>query len=293
MPENVTEPVEQANVPEMPVDQKDIDPYANSVSESQSSETAATPEAEVNASSTPASEVNDPSTPERVYTHDQLQKALAQSTEAAVEKRMKRVQRQHDEQLASVRSQYEPVAQPTEQSLASYEAAPPVDVEKQKIVSVLSELHAEQQQVAYKAQIEADKKALLQKIATSKAASNYADFDDVVYSPNPVNDNMEEAMKTISDPGAFLYHAAKHHREELTRIFELNDPRMQYAEVIRLEGRMKSGNKNMNSEAPRPITLDSDSPSVSPRSYGGSEIDKRVNADQQKYWEENRRPNWR
>lgn len=80
--------------------------------------------------------------------------------------------------------------------------------------------------------------------------NRFDDFIEVV-SDKPLDDAMTSALRGISDPAAFVYAAAKRQPEELERISKLRDPHARYAEMIRLEERMRK-NKPVT-KAPRPI----------------------------------------
>lgn len=87
----------------------------------------------------------------------------------------------------------------------------------------------------------------------SKFRQGMERFDDFieVVAEKPLDDAMTAALRGVSDPAAFIYAAAKRNPEELERISKLRDPHARYAEMIRLEERMRR-NKPMT-KAPRPI----------------------------------------
>ena len=62
---------------------------------------------------------------------------------------------------------------------------------------------------------------------------------------------MTVATRSLKDPAAFIYAAAKRNPEELARIANLSDPYAQMVEIGRLEERMRK-NKSTTS-APKPL----------------------------------------
>ncbi len=80
--------------------------------------------------------------------------------------------------------------------------------------------------------------------------NRFDDFMDVV-DGQPVDEAMTLALRGVSDPAAFIYAAAKRMPQELERISKLKSPHDRYAEMIRLEGKMRT-NKPSTS-APRPL----------------------------------------
>jgi len=81
--------------------------------------------------------------------------------------------------------------------------------------------------------------------------NRYSDFRDVV-AGKPITDDMMLATRSLDNPAAFVYGAAKLHPQELERISRIADPHVQAAEVGRLHERMVKERKAATS-APKPI----------------------------------------
>ncbi len=83
--------------------------------------------------------------------------------------------------------------------------------------------------------------------------SKYQDFEQVVSKAAPsITTGMMLATRSLDNPAAFIYGAAKLHPAELERISKINDAYVQAAEVGRLHERMVKQRGNV-SNAPRPI----------------------------------------
>jgi hypothetical protein len=78
----------------------------------------------------------------------------------------------------------------------------------------------------------------------------FNDFRDVV-GQYEITNPMTLATRSMSDPAAFLYAAAKRHPQELERIAKMRDPYAQMTEMGRLEERMRRNKPT--TKAPRPI----------------------------------------
>ena len=80
----------------------------------------------------------------------------------------------------------------------------------------------------------------------------FSDFVDVMTGlPFTVTDAMTMATRSMTDPAAFLYAAAKRNPGELERISKLRDPYAQVAEMGRLEERMRKN--KASTSAPKPL----------------------------------------
>lgn len=80
--------------------------------------------------------------------------------------------------------------------------------------------------------------------------SKFSDFVEVVGS-KPITDAMTIATRSMKDPAAFLYAAAKTQAAELERISKIPDAYAQIAEIGRLEERMRKTKNATN--APKPL----------------------------------------
>lgn len=85
----------------------------------------------------------------------------------------------------------------------------------------------------------------------SAGMTKYQDFRQVV-AGKPITDSMMMAARSLDNPAAFVYGAAKMHPQELDRIARIADPYTQAAEIGRLHERMVKGSKQ-TSTTPRPI----------------------------------------
>jgi len=79
----------------------------------------------------------------------------------------------------------------------------------------------------------------------------FDDFVEVV-ADKPLDDAMTLALRGIADPAAFIYAASKRNPEDLERISKLRDPHARYAEMIRLEERMRRNKPT--TKAPKPLS---------------------------------------
>lgn len=108
----------------------------------------------------------------------------------------------------------------------------------------------------------------------SSGMNKYQDFHQVVAS-QPISDSMLLATRTLENPAAFVYGAAKLYPQDLAKISHINDPIAQAAEIGRLHEKMVK-NQTKLSAAPKPIeTAKSDLPpkAVNPQ----LSIDQRIN----------------
>lgn len=82
--------------------------------------------------------------------------------------------------------------------------------------------------------------------------SRFDDFTDVITSlPFQITNPMTLATRSMENPAAFLYAAAKRHPAELERISKIRDPYGQMMEVGKLEERMRRNKPT--TKAPRPL----------------------------------------
>ncbi|MGH7249855.1 MAG: hypothetical protein ACREGC_02675 [Minisyncoccia bacterium] len=81
--------------------------------------------------------------------------------------------------------------------------------------------------------------------------SKFADYVDTVQS-QPITDHMVLAARSMKDPAAFFYAAAKRAPQELQRIANIRDPYAQIAEIGKLEERMKQSKPT--TKAPKPVS---------------------------------------
>ena len=79
----------------------------------------------------------------------------------------------------------------------------------------------------------------------------YQDFHQVV-AGKPITNQMMLATRSLENPAAFVYGAAKMHPQELDRISRISDPYQQAAEIGRLHEKMVKSRATI-SNAPKPI----------------------------------------
>lgn len=80
----------------------------------------------------------------------------------------------------------------------------------------------------------------------------FNDFKEILSSlPFEISNPMTMATRSMENPAAFLYAAAKRNPQELERIARLRDPYAQIAEMGRLEERMRK--QKTGTQAPRPL----------------------------------------
>lgn len=82
--------------------------------------------------------------------------------------------------------------------------------------------------------------------------SRFDDFREVISSlPCEISNPMTLATRSMENPAAFLYAAAKRHPQELERISKIRDPYGQMMEMGKLEERMRKNKPT--TKAPRPL----------------------------------------
>ncbi len=113
-----------------------------------------------------------------------------------------------------------------------------------------------------------------------KGMDNFNDFVEVVGGYN-ITDAMTVATRSLQDPAAFLYAAAKREPQELERISKLHDPYAQIREIGRLEERMRKNKSTTN--APRPINrLSEDATTPAPKKSKEPSIEQLIAASEKK-----------
>jgi hypothetical protein len=117
------------------------------------------------------------------------------------------------------------------------------------IKQTVQKLETEKQQHAWQAEQQRAQAEFESRF--TNGMSKYSDFTDVV-SGKPITNGIMMAARSMADPAAFIYAAAKQQPAELERISKITDPYVLAAEVGRLEERMKKA-RNV-SKAPKPPT---------------------------------------
>ncbi len=111
----------------------------------------------------------------------------------------------------------------------------------------------------------------------------FGDFADVINDLGfDITNPMTLATRSMQDPAAFLYAAAKRNPQELERISKLRDPYAQMAEMGKLEERMRRNKPT--TKAPRPISRSSDEGSmpIAKKSKGEPTIEDLIAKSDQK-----------
>jgi hypothetical protein len=168
------------------------------------------------------------------------------------------VQRMIRDRLTRGRQQ-EPAAQPTQQQVqqakqegfeADSNSEESWDVQLANFIDKRLEAREQQTQKQQWQQREQKLQADFEAKFTT-GMQKYKDFSDVV-AGKPITNEMMMAARSMKDPAAFIYAAAKQQPKELERIAQIPDAYQQAAEIGRLEERMRKARKT--SAAPKPVT---------------------------------------
>ncbi len=175
----------------------------------------------------------------KVYTEEQVQ--------AMIRKRLKLSQ---EEKQQPQQQQYQPPAQQAEGFEHDPNNEQPWEIQLENhIKQTVQKLETEKAQVAW--QTEQHRAQADFEHRFSSGMSKYSDFSDVV-AGKPITNGIMMAARSMADPAAFIYAAAKQQPKELERIAQITDPYVLAAEVGRLEERMKKA--RTISKAPKPPT---------------------------------------
>lgn len=175
----------------------------------------------------------------KVYTEEEVQ--------AMIRKRLKL----HHEEKQTQQPQ-QPQAQ--QQATESFEHDPtneqPWEIQLENhIKQTVQKLEIEKQQAVWQAEQQRAQADFEHRFTSGM--SKYSDFQDVV-AGKPITNGIMMAARSMADPAAFIYAAAKQQPKELERISQIIDPYVLAAEVGRLEERMKKA--RTISKAPKPPT---------------------------------------
>ncbi len=178
----------------------------------------------------------------KVYTEEEVQ--------AMIRKRLKL---HHEEKAQPIQPQYQPQVpqqQPTEDFQHDQSSEQPWEVQlEQHIEQTVQKLKTKEANLAWQAEQQRAQQDFEHKFTTGM--SKYADFTDVV-SGKPITNGIMMAARSMADPAAFIYAAAKQQPKELERIAAITDPYVLAAEIGRLEERMKKA--RTVSKAPKPVS---------------------------------------
>lgn len=145
----------------------------------------------------------------------------------------------------------------------------------EQTVSKMTNKRDESERIAREQQIQAD---FEEKFVSGM--SKFRDFRDVMTSlPFEISNPMTLATRSMENPAAFLYAAAKRNPQELERISKLRDPYAQMTEMGKLEERMRKNKPT--TKAPRPLgrTQEDATTKVKPKERDTSGDDLLAKAD--------------
>ena len=106
----------------------------------------------------------------------------------------------------------------------------------------------------------------------TRGMGKYKDFHSVVEG-KPITDSMMLAARSLENPAAFVYAAAKLHPQEIDRISRIGDPYVQASEVGRLHERMVKERKMISSAAKPLETPKGDVPA---KQYNQPSLESRI-----------------
>lgn len=186
-------------------------------------------------------EYGQPVAPPRTYTEEEVQQMI------------------RDRVARGRIDQRQPAPPPPQQPRAAEGEQPPAGEQDweaaldQHIDKRIETRQAQQREAAWR-QEEAQRQENFEKKFNAGMAK-YGDFQQVVQKVAPaITDSMMLATRSLNDPAAFLYGAAKMHPAELERISRLTDGAAQAVEIGRLHERMVKYRANVTG-APKPIEV--------------------------------------
>lgn len=175
----------------------------------------------------------------------------------AIRERLARQARKHQAEIDALRAQLaQQGASPNVQQAAKdFEYDPNEEGNWQQqlasfVKQTVNSMTREQQESQTRAQEQAVQQQFESKFRDGM--NRFDDFREVMTSlPFEISNPMTLATRSMDNPAAFLYAAAKRHPQELERISKIRDPYGQMMEIGKLEERMR---KNKTStKAPRPL----------------------------------------
>lgn len=181
---------------------------------------------------------------------------LSKNMQRRLERQAESLRRKHEMEMAQLRAQLTPQQQnAVKQAERQFEADPNSSDDWQQqldsyIEQTVMKMQGKRERDAQEAQERKLQADFEKKFFTGM--QKFDDFTDVISSlPCDISDPMTYATRSMSDPAAFLYAAAKRHPAELERIAKIRDPYAQVAEMGRLEERMRRN--KASTQAPRPL----------------------------------------
>lgn len=168
---------------------------------------------------------------------------------------------------------YQPQAQPTEDFQHDQSSEQPWEVQLENhIKQTVQKLETEKVQHQWQAEQQAVQAEFESRF--TNGMSKYADFNDVV-AGKPINNGIMMAARSMADPAAFIYAAAKQQPKELERIAQIRDPYVLAAEVGRLEERMKKA-RTVSKAPPPPTKTRGD---IADKGFAKTSLDDLIRAD--------------
>lgn len=178
-------------------------------------------------------EYGNPLAKERTYTNSEVQQMIRERLARAKLPEQTPHQQRNEEQF-----QHNP------ESNESWEAQLEEFVERtiDKRQKKIAEKQWQEQELTKQQQFEAK---------FSSEMAKYSDFHQVV-AGKPITDGIMLSTRTLENPAAFIYGAAKMHPQELAKIANIADPVLQAVEVGRLHERMVKERRTI-SNSPQPL----------------------------------------
>lgn len=196
-----------------------------------------------------------------------------------MQKRMKKLEQKHQAEIDDLRRQLAQAGASREVQKAAedfnFDPNTEGDWEQQFAQMVRQTIAKDEQERVQKAkQQEEYQESQAFRGRFEQGMNRFDDFVDVV-SNQPVDDAMTLALRGVADPAAFIYAASKRMPQELERISKLKSPHDRYAEMIRLEGKMRA-NKPAT-KAPRPLgRTQEDASAPPPKKKGDDSIEDMI-----------------
>ena len=188
----------------------------------------------------------------------------------AIRERLARQARKHQAEIDALRAQLaqQGASQQVQQAAKDFEYNPDEEGNwQQQLASFVKQTVNSMTREQHESQTRAQEMAAQQQFESKfrDGMEKFDDFRDVMTSlPFQISDHMTLATRTMNNPAAFLYAAAKRHPQELERISKIRDPYGQMMEIGKLEERMRKNKTSTNTPRPLARTKD-DAPLKTPK----------------------------
>jgi hypothetical protein len=224
-------PIEKP-IDNVPRETSDVEPESATAPEPEVILDSETPNADAAKDAAPIDEYGNPLDKPRMYTEEQVQSMIR-------------------DRLSRGRHAEQPTQQQVNQASEGFKhdanSEEPWEVQLERFIDKrletrekeITQKQWQQQQAAQQADFES---------RFSTGMGKYKDFHQVVAN-KPITDSMLLATRSLNDPAAFVYAAAKMHPAELDRIAKIPDPYAQASEVGRLHERMVKESKVVSGAA--------------------------------------------